>query len=372
MTLRTLEQILGPAQFVDLDADAEPRSRPLTERGGDVYLVPHHSVSRTLQAILAEFFSPNRTLSATAAVGPTTAGVDAYESRHTVPWNTHRPYTTSSWIDDQAITFEMANLVLAPPWPVGQTGKNWVAELIAAMHVELGMPIDEWHVVDHNTVYQRGWGSYPTTCCGEDLRAALAWCRAEAIRLVATGGAVNPLHVKESLMNVYANVETNRWFTASEVDGSFLPLTNGAPQSASLKAARQGDQPIRINNAEEAWLRAWYAARRLTDARVYANATTNGWWLLGPGVVYPIKAGEQAIFEQMFGPRVVISDADMDILKRAFTPAIAGGGDGPGDGEPVDLQPVLDAIAAVPGAVQTQLTDEFAAIPAAVVAEIAS
>lgn len=189
MALRTLNEILGPVFPMDLRSDAEPRTIPLTQRNGDVYLIPHHSVSRTLGAILGEFTKPTRTLSATAAVGPLTAGVDDYQSRHCVPWNTHRPYTTSSWIDDQAITFEMANLVLAPPWPVGQTGKQWVAELAAAMHVELGMPLDRWHVADHNTIYQRGWESYPTTCCGEDLRAALDWVVAEARRLVATNGS---------------------------------------------------------------------------------------------------------------------------------------------------------------------------------------
>lgn len=182
--MRTLDELLGPKQFVG-DEDMDPRSVPLTERDGDVFVVAHHSVSRTLQAILAEFFSPNRSLSGTAAVGPVVAGQDDYQSRQCVPWNTHRPFTTASSIDNKALTFEMANLVLAPPWPVGDTGKYWLAELIAAAHVELGMPIDRWHVTCHSEVYERGWGSYPTACCGDDLRNYLDRACEDAIRIVA-------------------------------------------------------------------------------------------------------------------------------------------------------------------------------------------
>lgn len=187
--MRTIAELVGPAQFVRGNGeDWEFRSKPLTERGGDVYLVPHHSVSRTIGAIMAEFTSPYRTLSATVACGPDRAGEDAYRQIHAVPWNTGRPYTTSSDVDDKAITFEMANLVLSSPWPVGSTGKYWVAELAAAMHVELGMPLDRWHVACHSEIHARGWGSYATACCGDDLRNALDWVVEEAKRIVAGAG----------------------------------------------------------------------------------------------------------------------------------------------------------------------------------------
>jgi hypothetical protein len=181
--MKTIEEILGPKEFI-FD-DTRRRTKPLTDRPGDeVFLVPHHSVSTTLGSIMNEFRKTARILSATAAVGPLVSGQDAYESRHVVPWNTHRPATTASWIDDQAITFEMANLRLAHPWPVGQTGKQWAAELAAAMHVELGMPLNAWHIVDHQTVNKRGWGSYPTECCGTDMREDIPWIINEAQRIV--------------------------------------------------------------------------------------------------------------------------------------------------------------------------------------------
>ena len=182
--MRTLDQLVGPSDFVW--DECQKRSIPLTERdGGSIFVVAHHSVSRTLQSILDTFHSPVRSVSANAAVGPRVAGQDAYESRHTVPWNTHRAYTTASWIDDQAFTFEMANLSLGGAYPVGSTGKEWLAELVAAMHVELGMPIDRWHVTCHSEIYERGWDSYATACCGPDLRAALDWVCEEALRIVA-------------------------------------------------------------------------------------------------------------------------------------------------------------------------------------------
>lgn len=205
--MRTLEQLVGPAQFATFGQDWEYRTKPLTDRPGDeIFFILHHSVSRTIRAIMAEFTSPNRTLSATVACGPDTAGVDNYRQINAVPWNTGRPYTTSSWIDDQAITTEMANLALTPPWPVGATGKQWAAEVVAAMHVELGMPIDEWHVLDHQTVYRRGWDSYPTECCGADLRGAIADILAEARRIVTANGGSNN---QEDDMTVTHKVQTD-------------------------------------------------------------------------------------------------------------------------------------------------------------------
>lgn len=186
--LKTLDELMGPADFIW--DECQPRSVKLTDRDpNDIFFVQHHSVSRTLGAILDVFKSPNRSVSGNAAVGPLVAGQDNYHVRHTVPWNTHRAYTTGSFIDDKAITNEMANLSLNPPYPVGQTGKQWAAEVVAAMHVELGMPIDRFHVTCHREVYQRGWGSYATACPGDDLHAALDWICEEAKRIVANGGS---------------------------------------------------------------------------------------------------------------------------------------------------------------------------------------
>lgn len=247
MTLRTLDQLVGPADHAAFGQDWEWRSKPLTQRGGDVYLVPHHSVSRTIGAIMAEFKSPNRELSATVACGPDVAGQDAYRQINAVPWNTGRPFTTSSWVDDIAFTFEMANLALTPPYPVGSTGKSWLVEVIAAMHVELGMPIDRWHVADHSEIYERGWGSYPTACCGDDLRNYLDQACVEARQLVATNGII--ISEEETMYPILWNnhvftfgVEKvnhiedydSAWYMKNVLtaDDKFIPATN--PQFTAL------------------------------------------------------------------------------------------------------------------------------------------
>lgn len=199
--MRTLDQIFGRVHHGS--DDMLPRSRRLTERNGrDIYFVPHHSVSRTIGAIEDAFFSTEREVCATGGCGPLTAGVDAYVMRQYAHWNTQMPFTTASWIDDQAITVEFANLALAYPWPVGRTAKYLAAEIAAAMHVELGMPLDLWHIVDHQTVYERGWGSYPTQCCGDDLRGDLPWIRDMAIRIVVA--AQNPDIPEEITMTMQA------------------------------------------------------------------------------------------------------------------------------------------------------------------------
>lgn len=186
-----------PVDWEDLiPNDFQARSRSLHSRGGDVYVVAHHAVARTVGQIIATFKSAARTVSAQWAIGPINAGVDNYKVVRTVQeWN--RAYTTAASIDDRAVTFEMANLVLAPPWPVGQTGKNIVVAIIVYMHREYGMPIDRYHVTCHREVYQRGWGSYATACPGDDLHASLDWCVAEARRQVAGPPPKTPEELEE-------------------------------------------------------------------------------------------------------------------------------------------------------------------------------
>lgn len=155
--MRTLDQIFGT--YVPGSDDKRARTKKLTDRpGNEVLFVLHHSVSRTIGAIEGEFMSTSREVCATGGCGPLVAGQDKYVMRSYARWNTERPYTTSSNVDDRAITVEFADLQLAYPWPVGKTAKYIAAEIVAAMHVELGMPIDTAHVLDHLQVYQRGMG----------------------------------------------------------------------------------------------------------------------------------------------------------------------------------------------------------------------
>lgn len=178
--------VLASAEPHLISGNHEPRTRSLASRGGDVYVVCHHSVTTTVDATYSTFVDPDRTVSAQFAIGPRSPGQDAYVAWRTVS-DADRAYTTSSSIDDQAVTFEMSNLNLSPPYPVGQTGKQIAAQLCADMHTEYGMPLDRWHVTCHSEVYERGWGSYATACCGDDLRGDLDWIVAEAQHIVSGG-----------------------------------------------------------------------------------------------------------------------------------------------------------------------------------------
>lgn len=172
---RTIDQVLGEWRGPLREGqDWRRRTRPLPDVPGDqIRLILHHSVSRSILSIEAEFKSDNRQLGATAGVGPLNPGEDKYLSRQYVDWRYGMPFTTSSSWDDTSITAEIADLVLAEPWPIGVTGLNWAAELAAAMHIELGMPLDVEHVVDHLYVFQNGPGSYATTCAGNFMRARI-------------------------------------------------------------------------------------------------------------------------------------------------------------------------------------------------------
>lgn len=168
----------------DFTSDSGSRSMPLAYRGGDVYFVIHHAVNYRVQDTIALSKPGGKQVSMSFAIGPTVAGVASPVYCVYVVDESRRPYTTASWIDDQAITVEVSNLDMSANYPVAHEAKEWCALIAAWMHVQYGMPLDRWHVTSHQEVYARGWGSYATACPGPDLQAALDWIVARAIDLV--------------------------------------------------------------------------------------------------------------------------------------------------------------------------------------------
>ena len=175
------------------------RPIPLDELDGDdVFLVIHHAVEDTVQDVIALSKPGGKTVSMTGTIGPTVAGSHEIFNVLVVPWNNGRPYTTSSWIDDKALTFEVCNLSLSAPYPVAQEAKQRLAEIAAAMHVEYGMPLNRWNICSHQEVYARGWDSYPTQCPGEDLQGSLDWIVRQAQLIVA--GLAGLVGVRNAIM----------------------------------------------------------------------------------------------------------------------------------------------------------------------------
>lgn len=164
----------------------EPRTRSLASRNGDVRLIIHHAYNRTVDATIATFNNPNRTVSANFAIGPHVAGSSDVRVVLCVPEG-QRAYTSNSELDDKALTVETSNLLLTPPYPVAQTAKHALARIAAYMHTEYGMPLDRQHVISHQevTVIE---GDPWTECPGGDLQGSLDAIVAEAKQIVAGGG----------------------------------------------------------------------------------------------------------------------------------------------------------------------------------------
>lgn len=160
------------------------RSVPLSQRRGDLYVVPHHSVTFTRQQTIDTFNSSNRFVSANLAIGPDVAQKDDYHTTETVDIDTGRAATTSSSIDDQAITFEMCNIAMGGDYPVGATGKEKFVQVLVDAHKIFGMPLVRARVLSHRDVYAAGWGSYPTACPGDDLERFIPTAIDLAIRRV--------------------------------------------------------------------------------------------------------------------------------------------------------------------------------------------
>lgn len=161
-----------PVDWEDnVTTDQEPRTRDLHSRNGDVYFIIHHSVTLRVQDTIATFWS-DREVSANFAIGPLNAGGDDIKVVRTVPEN-QRAWTTASSLDDRALTTEVCDQALGGNYPVSSKAKEKLAQIVAYMNREYGMPIDRAHVLSHQEAYARGYGSYATACPGPDLQASL-------------------------------------------------------------------------------------------------------------------------------------------------------------------------------------------------------
>lgn len=157
----------------DWTSDSGSRPLPLAARGGDVYVIAHHAVNRVVQDTIALSKPGGRQVSMSFAIGPTVAGVEAPVYCVGVVPEDRRPYTTASSLDGAALTAEVSNLNLSADYPVAASAKEWLAQIAAYAHTDYGMPLDRVHVLDHQEVYARGYGSYPTACPGPDLHESM-------------------------------------------------------------------------------------------------------------------------------------------------------------------------------------------------------
>lgn len=173
-----------PVDWVDnVPTDQEARTKDLHDRGGDVYFIIHHSVTLRVQDTIATFKS-DREVSANLAIGPTVAGGDDIKVVLTVP-EFRRAWTSASPLDDRALTTEVCDQAMGGNWPISPVAKHKLADIAAYMHREYGMPLDRVHILTHQEVYARGYGSYATACAGPDMQASMDAIVAEARQIVS-------------------------------------------------------------------------------------------------------------------------------------------------------------------------------------------
>ncbi|WP_025159397.1 peptidoglycan recognition protein family protein [Leifsonia aquatica] len=168
----------------NVPTDQEARTMDLHRRNGDVYFIIHHAVTTRVQDTIATFKS-DREVSANLAIGPTVAGSDDIKVVLTVP-ESRRAWTSASYLDDRAITTEVCNKNLGGTYPISDRAKEILSEVAAYMHGEYGMPLDRTHILTHQEVFARGYGSYPTACAGPDMQMSMDQIVARAIDLTAS------------------------------------------------------------------------------------------------------------------------------------------------------------------------------------------
>lgn len=118
---------------------------------------------------------------------------------------------------------------------------------------------------------------------------------------------------KNGPMIVIANSTTNQWFAADQGRWDGIPSGQG-----DIYVAISGRDKVVLNDRDCGIARAYFLGGKQTDTKVYANVDTNVWYLMGPGVFYPIPSGQGGVFEGAFGPYVRISEADFQTMRAAF------------------------------------------------------
>lgn len=118
---------------------------------------------------------------------------------------------------------------------------------------------------------------------------------------------------KDGTMIVIANSTTNQWVAADQGRWDAIPSGQG-----DLFVAISGRDRVVLNDNDFGIARGYFLGGKQTDTKVYANIATNVWYVIGPGVFYPIPSGQAGTFENAFGPHVAIDNATFQSLQAAF------------------------------------------------------
>lgn len=298
---------------VQLTSDSSSRGS-----GVDRFIV-HHAATTSLAAILSLFQPGGRTVSANYALGNDGTLILAVDEDRRA-WTSADAY----W-DGRAVTIEVANSQAGGSWPVSEASFDKLARLIADVSLRHGFGVNDNTVLTHQELWLRYGASYATACPGDlQRRKAELLGRANYYRAFPSapaGGGQIPIKKPEgeNEMLVYANSDTNIWGAGVPMGGKWAIIPAGQGD-AWIKAS--GHERITLTNPEFEIARALCLQNGQSDTKVYADVTTNGWFLVGPGVDYPIGPGEGALFESFFGSRIPINSTDLAKIRNALAPKV--------------------------------------------------
>ena len=136
----------------------------------------------------------------------------------------------------------------------------------------------------------------------------------ETTMMIITEDPEPPTESEETMI-VFANTDTNVWAAADA--GRFQGIPSGQGD-AYIKIS--GRDLVPLNNAEFTTARDWHLRGKATDTKVYADTSSNVWYIIGPGTFYAIPGGKGSIYESVFGPRIAVSSGDITDLRDALAP----------------------------------------------------
>jgi hypothetical protein len=161
-----------------------------------------------------------------------------------------------------------------------------IVAIFARYGIVFDVPGEDWHLHDLND-----WNGFTPV----DYQLAFA-------------AAPAPITQEESDMLVYANNDTNVWAAASNGRWEGIPAGQG-----DAYVLFSGHDRIDLSNADFEAARGYWLGGRISDYGVYADTSTNLWYVLGPGLAYPIPAGEGPLWESLYGPR---QPKDADTIQK--------------------------------------------------------
>ena len=188
-------------------------------------IVIHHMAGNLTVETCAEVFSGNRRASSNYGVG-SDGRIGCYVEEE------NRALTTSSNIDERAITIEVSNCGGSPNWPVSDKALEATIELCADVCRRHGFKLNYTGDKSGNLQMHRWYA--PTLCPGPYLMSKFEYIAKEVNKRLGVKDDVTPKPIKESYTQKQFVMDVQR-ATGAAVDGIAGPETLSKTVTVSAK-----------------------------------------------------------------------------------------------------------------------------------------